>query len=571
MTHRFAKLVAFCVLLALSGMDCHGGKTEVRPLKPATHAQTAPVPLHALHLYVSTRMWNTLEPCGCTSTPLGGIARLATLLHQVPEQTRFLDAGGLRYEPIALPAERQPQARLKADFLEKTWGQLGALTAIQPEDLRNEPEAAIQPGFRRVCANLSGLPKDALVPHAVQTALGFSWGVIGLADPSARWPASVSVTDPEKALSQQLAALSPKSLAFTVVLAALPRDRVRKLARTFSQVKLWVVGADDSLPDGVAQPETVGESLLLVPGKKGERVFHVTLHLSSQNNLVWRPVPTEAQRQDLARKLTARAQTVSAQLASLRADPSADPTFVKTQQDDLASLRKQIDSLAAPAPVENGFVTAELVPLSRAIPSDQAVRAAMDELEVRIGQANVRVVSAPPPPPAPSEPSYIGNTACLGACHYHEPAHAVWQNTQHGRAFRTLTELRKHLSYDCVHCHSTGFGQPGGSNLFTLDLWENATTPPKVAPDLRHVGCEVCHGPGSLHVQNPGKVRIPTPKPDQDTCLSCHTPEHSDTFEWKAYARSILGEGHGANTQKALGPGPTAKTLRKAAQKEHGH
>jgi hypothetical protein len=147
----------------------------------------------------------------------------------------------------------------------------------------------------------------------------------------------------------------------------------------------------------------------------------------------------------------------------------------------------------------------------------------------------------------------------------------VWQNTQHGRAFRTLTELRKHLSYDCVSCHSTGFGQPGGSNLFTLDLWENATTPPKVAPDLRHVGCEVCPGPGSLHVQNPGKVRIPTPKPDQDTCLSCHPPEHSDTFEWKAYARSILGEGHGANTQKALGPGPTAKTLRKAAQKEHGH
>ena len=70
------------------------------------------------------------------------------------------------------------------------------------------------------------------------------------------------------------------------------------------------------------------------------------------------------------------------------------------------------------------------------------------------------------------------------------------------------------------------------------------------------------------HIAAPGKVKIPIPRPDVNTCLGCHTKEHSDTFEWNAYARGILGEGHGAATRQTLGSGPTGRELRQAARKQ---
>ena len=89
-------------------------------------------------------------------------------------------------------------------------------------------------------------------------------------------------------------------------------------------------------------------------------------------------------------------------------------------------------------------------------------------------------------------------------------------------------------------------------------------------PDLRHVGCEVCHGPGSAHIAAPGKNPIPIRKPEADRCRICHTKDHSDTFDWLPYLRDILGPGHGADRRAALPPGPTGHELRTAALKARG-
>ncbi len=131
----------------------------------------------------------------------------------------------------------------------------------------------------------------------------------------------------------------------------------------------------------------------------------------------------------------------------------------------------------------------------------------------------------------------------------------------------------KELSYDCVRCHAAGFDEPGGSNLWSLAQAKSET--PKSgpalgpAPDLRGVQCEVCHGPGSLHVKAPSKNPVPIKSPTQERCLSCHTKEHSDTFDFVPYLRDIVGPGHGADKRAALGNGPTGHELRHAALKKH--
>jgi hypothetical protein len=89
--------------------------------------------------------------------------------------------------------------------------------------------------------------------------------------------------------------------------------------------------------------------------------------------------------------------------------------------------------------------------------------------------------------------SYIGSQKCVG-CHLAEAA--VWSKSQHGHALDTLANKAKrpglrNLDAECAVCHTVGLGYKTGF------VDETKT------PDLKHVGCESCHGPGSGHASNP--------------------------------------------------------------------
>lgn len=92
----------------------------------------------------------------------------------------------------------------------------------------------------------------------------------------------------------------------------------------------------------------------------------------------------------------------------------------------------------------------------------------------------------------PGMPTYIGTEACK-KCHGH--AYDVWKVSKHSHAYQTLVDAKhpslRQFDGECVVCHTVGFGYKTG---FT-----DATATPK----LKDVGCESCHGPGSLHAKNP--------------------------------------------------------------------
>jgi hypothetical protein len=88
--------------------------------------------------------------------------------------------------------------------------------------------------------------------------------------------------------------------------------------------------------------------------------------------------------------------------------------------------------------------------------------------------------------------SYIGSEKCMG-CHPGE--HAKWKDTPHGHALEALEKATRpglrNLDGECVVCHTVGFGYKTGYES------EEKT------PELKHVGCESCHGPGSGHTSAP--------------------------------------------------------------------
>ena len=74
---------------------------------------------------------------------------------------------------------------------------------------------------------------------------------------------------------------------------------------------------------------------------------------------------------------------------------------------------------------------------------------------------------------------------------------------------------------DCLPCHATAMGKPGGF--------------PQKGVDLSGVQCESCHGPGEGHP--PGKMLVQKPSPE--TCGPCHTRRDSPMFNAEGFWQLI--------------------------------
>ncbi len=128
------------------------------------------------------------------------------------------------------------------------------------------------------------------------------------------------------------------------------------------------------------------------------------------------------------------------------------------------------------------------------------------------------------------QPTYVGSLQCK-PCHTTEYENFV-RYAKKSRSYRSIERLEKGLSSNdlekCYACHTTGYGTPGG--FVSVEK----------TPHLRNAGCEVCHGPGSVHVEDKLRVSI-TRLPTLQLCYTCHTSERIRAFR---FTPLIHGGGH---------------------------
>ncbi len=112
---------------------------------------------------------------------------------------------------------------------------------------------------------------------------------------------------------------------------------------------------------------------------------------------------------------------------------------------------------------------------------------------------------------AQSQATYVGVDKCKG-CHPSE--FKDFESRKFSKAWSVLVMRGKDKDGECLKCHATGYGQPGGF------VSEEAT------PNLKFKQCEACHGPGSIHANNPGdqavKAGMKQYVRDNDVCIKCH-------------------------------------------------
>jgi len=160
-------------------------------------------------------------------------------------------------------------------------------------------------------------------------------------------------------------------------------------------------------------------------------------------------------------------------------------------------------------------------------------------------------------PKASAEPAaeYVGSNKCK-MCHSKQ--FKSWAETPHAKALAALSgesdaiqAMAKALDMKlegsaaeadgCVSCHVVGFKLAGGY----------PQTEEAKVEGVQNVGCEACHGPGSLHLKAKMKEKkdFINGAVTANMCKNCHTAKTSPKFDFDKYMAKGVHEMKAATSE----------------------
>jgi hypothetical protein len=547
--------------LVAAGAAASCSKSEV---KDGRSGQPAAAPKPTFTLFALAEVRGQIGPCGCTTDPLGDLSRTAQMIAEarVAGPVLVVDAGSLLYSRDPIPPPQEAQEELKADLLARTYREDLAVSALGLgwADLVQGPAKVRVPRQAANVAADAGIPLEKPTVTVVGGAKVGVFGVIAneavkglpLADPIAAGKAAAS--ELRRGGAQVVVAL---------VQAPSKKDAVA-LVRAIGGVDFAVAGLGLAAPEPEAvesEATQVGDGWLVVPGNRGQIVSRIDVTLRGDAP---GPLADAVGRAAATSKIGAidrQLAALAADLARFAIDRAADPAFVRQKQgerDRLAAQRDQLVKQPFAIPARGSYFMLEQVRINKTRACQAKVQDAVTAFYRAAGEANAKAAAGSTPPPVPEgQATFVGNEACEDC---HDEAVKFWSQTRHAGAWETLVQRGQQLDLECIGCHVTGWGGPGGATLAKNER-------------LRDVGCETCHGPGSIHVAKGGEEKplAVVLNPPKEMCATqCHTKEHSDTFQYEAYPRDLVGKGHGEELRGRLGAGPTGAQLRRAGLDKAG-
>ena len=167
-------------------------------------------------------------------------------------------------------------------------------------------------------------------------------------------------------------------------------------------------------------------------------------------------------------------------------------------------------------------ITFSAIPVTEDVPEDRSLA----EL-YKLYQQLVRedgLLESHPRFVLPGGLKYAGSKSCE-TCHSYE--YEKWSTKAHARAYSTLEEVGSQYDPECVVCHVVGMD------------YESGFVSEETTGQLKNVGCENCHGPGSEHIISLGVQKTSEPK---SQCVACHTPDNSANYteNEQAYFEKII-------------------------------
>jgi hypothetical protein len=452
-----------------------------------------------------------LEPFAAPARTSGGLARIATLVRRVKAQSPealWVEAGDALFGRSDLSAEWVPQSERRARAIAEAYTATGNdVFAVGERDLLLGQDLLRAVGLRGLLN--AGRGPDSAPAATLLDAGGVKVAFLGAGG-----------REPTRALAEQAAQARGAGAELVVVLVHATAESAQML------VERLPPGSVDLAVAGHAASELANEAGVL-PGRapvfalpgRGRAVLRLDVGLGKPGAGVVAMPSAEERKAAVAR----------AQAALLEAEAALDGPLRDAR---VQAIRQRIEEgeRVPSAPDGSTVVAWQFLRVSPEVPDDAAVaqivaRCAADIAQlVPTGGSDKGCASA-----RMGQPVYVGEDGRCAGCH--AAASAQWKKTGHARALEGLSASRRARDLECARCHVTGLFAPGGVCLID-------------APQGRAgVQCEACHGPASLHAEEPARGALLDVT--EQTCKACHTADHDPGFDYRRDRARVLGPGHG--------------------------
>lgn len=473
---------------------------------------------------------------------LGGVDHAAAWIasqKKVAPNSIVVGAGPMFFEDPQVEESHREQSLFKAEALAQSLSDLGlAAWAPGANDwaLGKDQFSALAKttGARALAANLAEAAGPVSATHVVSRG-GLKVGLVGISVPEfSSGKVEFPIGAADQALKSGVAELKKAGADIIVALLAAPRGQALRLVEDNPALHLAILGKaydQGEANDEPFAPEVVGETLVTQAPNHLQAVSVVDLFVRDGEHTFADGTGLEslAKRASLDRRIA----DLESRLSDWKKPGNGTlATDVADREKELALLKKERHGISDPEPPKKGsFFLYKLAEVRESHGQDDRVASRLVAYYRKVNEQNKKLFAGKMPPAVEEgQSSYVGVEIC-SSCHLEE--RAFWDKTRHAGAYETLSSDHKEFNLDCVSCHVTGYEKPGGSTVTHVEKFTN-------------VQCEVCHGPGSRHVENPADAELIKLAPPRSLCASsCHHPPHVGP-DWsvdKAWPH-ILGEGH---------------------------
>jgi len=496
-----------------------------------------------------------LEPCGCTADVLlGGAERIVGYVRAARELyggSMMVDGGDTFFEEREIPEHLVPQERAKADVIAAMHRAMETRAMVPGErdfalGAEFYLETARGTGAEVLGANLA-VAGEALPATAIREVGEWRIGVVGAVQPELfEGIDGVEAGAAEPAVAEAIESLPGPELDATVVLFHGGLKAAKQLLAGGPAVDFVVVGHDPREPGGA---DAAGNGYTLEAFDQGRYVGVLKLFGADQSRPFVDAQPgSESELAEVEEKIA----HVEQSLEKVAPEPGEEaPPIQERLQDRLKRLREKrqtIEEGELEVSEERRSFLYRSVAMKPGYPVAPQIRSERVEYNREL-ESLTKQVDREIPPVEEGEATYVGTNQCTGC---HTEAHEFWKGTSHAGAMETLEQRDKAWDERCVKCHVVGYGEPGGSLVGKLE-YSAEVDGREIRKNLRDVGCESCHGPGSKHRAKPvgagGEPQNIESGAEPAVCGDCHVPEHSPDFEYGSYVRQVTGEGHELRTE----------------------
>lgn len=532
MYHRIKLLLAYILIFCLIS-SCK--KTEepsyIYPFKELSD--------DAFSIVFSANLEGYIAPCGCTSNPLGGLDRFATIFNDIKKthEVILISTGNLLFENDKQSQADQCQEDAKLNILLPNLNKLGLkYSAIAGND-NARGEKYLQDIFNKY--NIS-IMNSVNIMNINNVTLGIF---------------IVDKNNTEKNIIKKYVNESIKKYNINAALAIshLTLAMTKKIFADLTDIDV-VIQANTTSND-IKMPELISSSgpWLLEGGKQGQYFTIITWqHLSKRKGSLFyddRSIVNDNRKELIIQRL----KLLHDQLKETSDDRIE---FIKERiniaEKELLSLKKTFSALDKPNISFNAFA------INKKIKPMPTIKEEIDNYDKTLPLLSKKCEQHIECPKAQKDEAvYVGDVSCK-SCHaeaynvyknalsikktLNESGQEIKRTVGHSKAWQTLVDVNKESDRSCIGCHSVGFMKGGG--------YCKASS----VGNLGNVQCESCHGAGSIHAKTANKKFI-TKAVSEHTCRSCHHTPHIESYESFDYERDlikILGKGHGEKLLNTL-------------------